>query len=239
MRAKAAVWCPLAVVCLGIAMAVAVAGRAADEDDDVAEHFGLMDRNDNDQLSPGEFQDAREVAQEVLAVDFESADKDKNGTLSLEEYHAYLSSSATASSGEGYSEGSLDEDALQALADILTSSASSQLETAEIEQLIEDLAEAGETDVITYVLSRPTAYPYAYRTLGTWAKRYPGRLTWANKIRAHNAAPKRSRKPAAAGSTPRPKPKPQSPPRSTRPSASPRPSLPARSSGRPSRPSRR
>ena len=244
MKAKATMW-PVVVVCLGIMMAAGIVGRAADDDDDVAEHFSLMDRNDNGQLSTGEFSQAQEMAQEVLSVDFASADTDEDGTLNVEEYQTYLSSIETVSSAGGDSSDGQEEDALEALASILTSSASTESETAEIEQLIEDLEEAGETDVITYVLSRPTAYPYAYRTLGVWAKRYPGRLTWANKIRAHNAVhPKRPKKPAGPDKKlpAKPKPKPRTSPGPVRPSGPSRPSAPARPSGRPSpapRPGRR
>jgi len=237
MKAKATMW-PVVVVCLGIVMAVGIAGRAANDDEQIAGRFSLMDRNDNEKLSAEEFRQAQEMAQEVLSVDFETADEDKDGTLSVEEYQTYLSSFETVSSSGGDSSGDLDEDALEALAGILTSSASTESETAEIEQLIEDLEEAGETDVVTYVLSRPTAYPYACRTLGVWAKRYPGRLKWANRIRAHGAAhPKRPRKPAAPGKKrpPKsPKPKPRTSPRPARPSGPARPSAPARPSGRPS-----
>ena len=231
MKTKTAMW-PVVVVCLGIVVALGIVARAVEEDDDIAEHFSLMDRNDNDLLSSEEFRQAQEMAQEVLLVDFTSADEDEDGTLSIEEYQTYLSNIGTSSSGADAEEGDLDEDALEALADILRASASTESDTAEIKQLLEDLEEAGETDAVAYVLSHPTAYSYSYRTLGVWAKRYPGRLKWANTIRAHHrAGPTRPGSATGPGKKTLP---PNKPPRPARPSGAARPSGPVRPAGRPS-----
>jgi len=184
---KAKTWCMLFVGCAllvaaGIAISTGEEAAAVDTNG-----YTLTDRNGDGVISDEEFDQMQALAEEVMTIDFSAADDDGDGNLTPAEYEGYLSylEEEEAQEKPTAEEGEEEESDVDALEDILSSSITSDEEADEVEKLRAALVVAKEPDVVNYVLARPKVYPFAYRTLVRWARRYPKHYKWARTVHAH------------------------------------------------------
>jgi hypothetical protein len=141
-------------------------------------------------------------------LDFDEVDADDDGQITLAEYETYLSDqSEHPEEAEASEEEEEEASDVEALTDLLYAMAADEDDSAEIEELIDALQESSKEDVVSYVLARPTVYPFAYRSLVKWGKRYPKYAKWFTKVRVHRKRhpgplPARKVRPAKPGAKP-------------------------------------
>ena len=85
-----------AKILLAVTVVMTVLGAAAIDNPEVIDrrkafaHYKFMDKNIDKSVSKMEFELAQLVAEDVLAIDFDTADKDGSGDLAFEEYRDYV-----------------------------------------------------------------------------------------------------------------------------------------------------
>ena len=153
----------------------------------VRAQFLTIDQNRDRYMARDELARAQRLAEAIAMIDFDSADADHDGRVSIEEFQDYVTfvNESLTQSQQQDTSGSVVESALS-IEDLLRQKAKTDAQKAELQKLLAQLASLKDDDAkVTYILEHADAYPSARSTIVGWAGRYVRRASVARRVIGH------------------------------------------------------